>query len=235
MAKGESKFDMKAIDKKKRTFQPIPAADYDLKLLGDTVEIKKADPSEKNPKPISYVNVAFEALKSAKEGGRNQRVYHRLFLSLKPGKDGMISPQLADGLKGLGDALGSLPSLDTVTVEATDGETEMVSPLAVKKWLMGKDGEVVRGHVKIKAGSKGYADSNVIAEFFEADGEESDEEGEDEESEDEEEKPAKKGKLKAVEEDEEDDETDEDEDEDEDEDDDLAAAVKGKKGKKSKK
>jgi hypothetical protein len=217
MAKGSKTISLGSTDKKKRSFEPFPAGDYDLKILGDTVEIKTPNPSKRNENPVSYVSLGFEALGTAAEdGGKNRRLYHSFWCKTAPGKDGIASFQCVDQLKGFADAIGDQPELKVIE----QAGQEVISQLDVKKFLQSHDGDVVRAHVAIQKGSKDYPDpKNVVKEFMES--EESADEDEDED------------------EDEKDEETDDDEDGDDDEsdddDDELEKAVKKplkKKGKK---
>lgn len=234
MAKGSKTFSLSNTEKKKRSFEPFPAGDYDLKLLGNTIEVKTPQVTKERTNPIPYVNVAFEALGTGVDGGKNKRVYHMFFLSLKPGKDGIVSPATVDGLKGFADAIGDQPDMKIVEV----GDVEAISALAVKKFLAEHDGEVVRAHVTIQRGTKDFPnDKNVIKEFIESDAnsgsddEESDEEDTDEE--DTEETDEDESDEEGDEEDTDEEDSDEDEgDEDEDEEDDLAAAANKKKAAK---
>lgn len=174
MAKGEKTFNLGDVQKSKRSFEPFPAGDYDLKLRGQDVEIRKADSKDGKP-TFSYVSLAFDALGTGKDGGKDRRVYHMLFLRLKPGKDGLVSPALADGLKGLADALGDTPNLPTVEQNGED----IINPKAVVQFLKNHDGNVVRAHVSIQRGNKQYpGDKNKVDEFFAADEEGGGSEGE---------------------------------------------------------
>jgi hypothetical protein len=215
MAKGETTFSTGKVEKKRYAFTPIKAGDYELKILGDSAEVRTAEPSKKNPNPMPRVNFAVEALGSGEDGGSNRKVFHTLWCSLKADKNGVVGPARADQLKGLADALGKDANIAIKTIKGQ----ECLDPIALKKWLEKQDGEVVKGHVRIQKGTAEYPqDRNVISEFFEP--EESEKEDEDEAEEDED---LDEG-----------DDVDEDEDEDEDEDDDLPPAKSVKKGKKSK-
>ena len=236
MAKGSKTFSLSNTDKKKRSFEPFPAGDYDLKILANTVEIKTPAVTKERPNPIPYVNVAFEAIGTAQDGGKNRRVYHMFFCSLKPGKDGIVSPATVDQLKGFADALGDQPDMKIIEV----GDTECVSQLAVKKFIEEHDGEVVRAHVAIQKGSKDYPDpKNVIKEFIETDESSGSDDEEDEPEEDEESDAEETDEDESDDEgdedsdDEDEDEGDEEDDDDEDEEDDLAKATKKKAPAKS--
>ena len=231
MSKGSKTFDLGNVDKKKRSFIPFAAGDYDLKILADTVQVKTPEPSKENPNPVSYVSMGFEALGTGEDGGKNRRVYHSFFCKLKPGKDGIITPQCVDQLKGFADALGDQPELKVIEQA---GE-EVISQLAIKKFIESHDGDVVRAHVAIQKGNKRFPDDrNVVKEFIEGGGGTSDEKDEEGDDEDEEKDEEDEG-----EDDEEgDDEGDEDDNDDDDDEDELEKVVKKsskkpvKKGKK---
>lgn len=212
MAKGEASFGFGNKEKKRYSFEPFSARDCDLKLLGESIEIRK---SQNNPESFSRVSCAFLALGTADEGGKDKRVFHDFYVRLKEDKNGVKTVLRADQIKGFADGVGKQPDFPL----ATQNGEKILSPQAVVKWLKSFDGEVVRGHVRVKAGSKDYPEArNVISEFFDAE-----ESSEDEESAD------------ADEELEEGDDVEADEDADEEvEDDDLAAAAKKKSSKKSK-
>ena len=217
MAKGERTFDSSKTEKKKFNFAPFAAGDYDLKLRGDKAEIKK---KATDPNAFPYVSVAFEALGTAEDGGKNRLTWHMFFLRMKPGKDGSVMPQRADQLKGLADALATPIKADIIQVHGED----CVSAKQVVEWLKSNDGTVVRGHVKVQAGSKDYPEpKNVISEFFEA-AEGSGPNDEEEEDLDDEEDTDEEEDL-----DEEDEDEDADDESDEDEDDLDKAAKKGAK------
>lgn len=224
MATGEKSFAFGSVDKKKRTFEPFPAGDYDLKVLGDTVEIRTPEPSKENPNPVSYVACGFEALGSAsEEGGKNRRVYHNFFCKLAPGKDGIVTPTCVDQLKGFADAINDQPEIAIIQQAGQD----VLSQLAIKKFLQSHDGDVVRAHVGIQKGTAKYPDpKNNIKEFLESEGSEKDEESDDEEDEDED------TDEDEDDDDEEDSDSDDDSDDDEDDSDDLKAAAKKKAAKK---
>jgi hypothetical protein len=234
MAKGEMSFSTGSVDKKKRTFEPFPAGDRELKIIGDSVEIKKPQPSAKNPKPVSYVNFRAVALGTGVDGGKDRSVFHMLFTRMEPGKDGIITPHCVDQLKGLCDALGDD---GTFPIIEENGQ-KVVSPLAIKKYLQKHNGDTLMAHVAIQKGSKDYPNpKNVIKEFLaEGEGEASSEDEDESESEDESEETD--DAEESDEEGESEDEGDEDEaddDEPEEDEDELEKAAKAKKAKKLKK
>lgn len=230
MAKGEMFLSGK-MEKKKYDNKPIPAADYDLKLVGSKAEIRRAQPKKENPTPQAYVTVPFQALGTAADGGKDRFVFHRFFLSMAKRKDGSIGPQMADQLVGLAEALG----VELKAGFVQDNGVQCVSAKDVLNWLKSMDGEVVRGHVRIQRATDDYPASNVIAEFFEKEGgsdtSSDEEEAEEEDEETDETEEDEEGDEDEADEDEDADESDEDDEEDDDEDEDELDAAAGKKGK----
>ena len=237
MAKGEKTFSTLGREVRRYTSEPFPAGDYQLKILGDTFEIRKAETKvdkDGNEVPtFSYINGAFEVLGTGEDGKRNRRVYHNFFLRQKPGKDGSVMSDRADQIVGLARGLGV--EIEGISMVQQNGE-DIIGPKSLLKWLQSQDGAVVDAHIKVARGRKDaqgnmYQDRNEIEYFIEKEGGSSgpgsddDEEFEDEEGEEVEQDEA--------EEDEEDDETTEEEDEedDDDEDDDEEPASRRKPAK----
>lgn len=213
MAKGEKKFSTQGREARKFSSKPFKAGDYDLKLLGDTAETRT---SQSNPKNPPYVNVAFQALGTAEDGGRDRRVYHNFFVSLKPGKDGSIMVDRADQIVGLSKATGQELDFDTQTIK----EVECVNPTQLVKWLKANDGLVVKGHVKIQKGDedKGFGPKNVIDSFEEGEAtEEADEDEETDLDEDDEDEVEEDGDEDTEDSDDDDDEIEEDDEDDDEE------------------
>ena len=199
------------------SYEPVAPGDYNLTLLGKSVEIK----GKPEPGKLPYVNLAFTAAGTGGEHGKDKRVYHKLFLNLEPSpKTGTPIVDQANQILGLAKALGVELSFGADAIlkkdrALDDGSMQRVSildPRKVVEWLQGFDGVTVKAHVKVRKGNKEYPnDQNEIAYFHEADGpreeededeEEYDEEDEDLEDEDEEEEapapPKKNGKAKAA-------------------------------------
>jgi hypothetical protein len=222
--KGES-FSTKGKQAKKMTRRLCPIGSYDLKLRTDKAEVKKSEASGR-----SRVSVAFEALKSDPDGGKNFFVYHDFHLGLTPGKDGTPMVERANQLVGFARASGTdfnVPTVNvTVTPDPKDPDTQIteraLNAQEVLKILKGLDGTIVKGQVKheqrqganqLDDEGKPIKDARIA--YFEESAESEEEDEEDDEEGDEDE----------------DEETDEDEDADEDEDEEPAPAKK-KKSKK---
>ena len=102
MTTGERTWSSNGREVKKFENKPITPGEYDLKMGGDWVQ-KVAEGTGKLP----YLNGSVEVLgTAATEGGKNRKVYHRLFLSLKPGGDGVVMPDRGNQLNGLAKGLG---------------------------------------------------------------------------------------------------------------------------------
>lgn len=163
----------------KVSFEPINAGDYPLTLVGKSIEIK----SKAEPGSLPYVNVSFIAGGTAlSEGGKDRRVFHKLWLSLEPSpKTGTPPVDGANQILGLAKALGTELNFEGDDIMRKDklqddGETmkkvSILNPQSVVEWLQGFDGAEVRGHIKIRRASekdkaKGYSDQNEIAYFME--------------------------------------------------------------------
>jgi hypothetical protein len=224
MAVGEKKFSTKGRDAKRFSSEPFAAGDYEMKVLGDTAEVRKKQ-QEGDVPTFSYVTCAFEALGTGQDGGRNRRIYHNFFLRLNPGKDGSVITDRADQLVGFARALGEDADVGVVRQNGED----VISAQSLVKWLKANDGAVLNAHIKVARGRKDktsgqmYSDRNELDYFIESEGggtgpdseeeeeeeteeaEESDEEveededeGEDEEVEDEEPAPKKRTVAKAA-------------------------------------
>lgn len=150
------------------TFKPITPGNYDLTLGGDT-SIAKAD----RPDAVPYINLSFEVQGTAQsEGGKNSRVFHRLFLGLKPGKDGVINMDRENQLTALAKALGTeVEGVEIIEREAQDSDgnpvkLEYLNPKQVIEWLKSFVGATVKGRIKTEKGTGGYSDKSVVAKFL---------------------------------------------------------------------
>lgn len=148
----------------------IPAGTYTLAVDASAADVGKAD----RPDAIPYVNVRFTALGTAtKEGGKDRKLFHRLLLSLKPGKDGIMNMDRASGLTALAKALNTeVEGVEIVSQQVTNAEgnevtIEYLNPRQVVEWVKSFDGTQVKGRVKVQKGTKEYPDDkNEIAAFM---------------------------------------------------------------------
>lgn len=168
---GEMTFDLGAQQTYRFTSEPLdPRPEYQFKLLSSKAEIGKKDEPGKMP----YVTVPLEVLNTAKkEGEKNRVLFHRLFTSLKPDKNGKILPTRQDQATGLAQGVG-LTSVPVPVVNLPTGETtesgesinqRCLNAQALKAWLEGLDGKVVKGKVKTAPAQNGYPAKSEI-DFF---------------------------------------------------------------------
>src|SRR5574337_978964 len=167
-ATGERTFSTKGRTVKTKTFPLIPPGNHKGTLSADAT-IGKAD----RPDAVPYVNVSFEVNDTAQsEGGKNQRVFHMLFLSTLAGKDGDANTDRNGGITELAQALGTeLEGIEIVEkeVENSDGDTvklEYLDPKQVAEWVKGFAGTEVGFRIKTEKGTGGYSDKSKIQKFL---------------------------------------------------------------------
>ena len=165
---GEKTFSTAGREVKTVTFKPINPGNYSLKL-GSDVSIAKAD----KPDAVPYVGLSFEVEGTAEsEGGKNKRVFHRLFIGMKPGKDGVINMDRENQLTALASALNTqIEGVEIITRDATDADgnsvtLEYLNPKQVVEFLKGFAGTEVKGRIKTEKGTGGYGDKSVVQKFL---------------------------------------------------------------------
>lgn len=152
MAKGESTFSSAGRQVVRFENKPIAQGDYGLELLETGMEVKRSE--EKGPDAIPYVNTRMGAQgTAAKEGQKDRLVFVPFYLSLKPGKDGVIGPDRGGGiveyLRANGRELDDCPVLE---LKKSDGTTETyLDPEHILGILQDMTGAVTQGHVRIEA------------------------------------------------------------------------------------
>lgn len=168
MTTGEKTFSTKGRTVVAPTFKPINPGNYDLKVGGDAT-IAKAD----KPDAVPYVNVSFEVEGTAEtEGGKNKRVFHRFFLGMKEGKDGVINMDRENQLTALAQAMNTeAEDFEIVSREANDSDgnavtLEYVNPKQVVEWLKSFEGQTVKARIKTEKGTGGFSDKSVISKFL---------------------------------------------------------------------
>jgi hypothetical protein len=169
MATGERKFSTAGREVKKYNFKPLTPGDWDLKVDASQAAIGKKNEPGKFP----YINgIRFEALDSADEGGKNKLVFHMLFTSLKPGKDGSAMVDRQDQVVALAKALGEdSPDLPIITMPDENGvKQDVIEPKALLAWLKSHNGKIIKAHTKIQKGDGTYEPRSVVAYFIEAEG-----------------------------------------------------------------
>ncbi len=167
-ATGERTFSTKGRTVKAKTFPLIPPGNH-KGVLGSDASIGKAD----KPDAVPYVNVSFEVEgTAASEGGKNQRVFHMLFLSTAPGKDGEANTDRNGGIVEMAQSLGTeLEGIEIVEkeVQNADGDTvklEYLDPKQVAEWVKGFAGTEIAFRIKTEKGTGGYSDKSKIQKFL---------------------------------------------------------------------
>lgn len=161
-AAGEKTWSSSGKNPVKFEFEPLPSKDWEGVIRTAKAEIQAGQ----EPGSLPYVKFGIEAEGSAmKEGGKNRYIFPMLWLSLKPGKDGNVSPERANNIVGLARALGEeTPEFPVITKTNKTGETEeLLDPRAVLEWIKSKDGMTVKFHSKIET----YKDKrNAVVDYF---------------------------------------------------------------------
>lgn len=167
-ATGERTFSTKGRTVKAKTFPLIPPGNH-KGTMGADATIGKAD----KPDAVPYVNVSFEVEGTAAgEGGKNQRVFHMLFLSVIAGKDGDANTDRNGGITELAQALGTeLEGIEIVekvvqNANGDDVKLEYLDPKGVAEWVKGFAGTELAFRIKTEKGTGGYADKSKIQKFL---------------------------------------------------------------------
>lgn len=177
MAKGETRFSSEGRKIHKFENQPIPAGDYGLTLLGK-MEIKKSQ--EKGPDAIPYVSVRFAADgTAAKEGGKDRLAFHQFYLSLKPGKDGIVMADRSGQIVEFYRAHGEELDVPTITKTLEDGsKVDYLDPEAIIEQLEEWTDTTTDAHLAVEPAKDrtnqliaGAPGRNRIANFKVSDGE----------------------------------------------------------------
>lgn len=167
-ATGERTFSTKGRTVKAKTFPLIPPGNH-TGSIGSDASISKAD----KPDAVPYVKFSMEVNgTAAAEGGKNQRVFHMLFLSLLPGKDGDANTDRNGGIVELAQALGT--ELEGISVvekvvqdaDGNDAKLEYLDPKEVVEWLKSFAGTEVGFRIKTEKGTGDYADKSKVAKFL---------------------------------------------------------------------
>lgn len=162
MAKGES-YSSAGKQVHGFSFQPIAKGDYKLKLLEEGLGVKKSE--AKGPDAIPYINTRFEVLDSAaKEGQKNRLVFPMFFLSLEPGKDGIIGPERQGGIVEFLRANGKELQTGVLSQTQEDGSVvKYLDPKPILEMLQEMTDGITDAHIDIEPGrdSKGNKDPKV--------------------------------------------------------------------------
>lgn len=143
---------------------PFPQGDYELKLRKSEVRCKD------EPGAIPYVSVQAEVLgTAATEGGKNRVVFFNLFMSLVPGKDGIVAPERGSGLVALARALDTeLEDLNVIERDFDGQHQEFLDARAVATWLQTLEGAVCRARIRISKAQNGFEPRNEVDRFLPA-------------------------------------------------------------------
>ncbi len=172
MAKGEARYSSAGKVVARFDNKPLPRDDYQLSLKKDGLAVKRSE--EKGPDAIPYVNVRFSAGgTAAKEGGKDRLVFHKFFLSMKPGADGIIMPERGGGIVEFCRSFGEEADFAIRTLEKSDETTEdYFDPEEVIAYLESKIDDPRGAHVTIEAAkdrdgtpTKGHPGNNKIAHW----------------------------------------------------------------------
>lgn len=149
MAKGEARFNAAGTEVVHFSSNPIPEDDYQLEL-GEEMEVRKS--KEGGPDAIPYIGVRFIAQGTAqKEGQKDRLVFQNFYLSLKPGKDGVLNPARGGQLIEYYRAKGVELDAPVLEHKLESGETvRYLDPEAVIEQLKEWSGTVTPGHVVIE-------------------------------------------------------------------------------------
>lgn len=165
---GERTWSTKGKQVQKFEFKPFPVGEYPLVLDCSKIEIKK----KQEPGKFPYINIAFTAQGTAlTEGGKDRKVFHRFFVSLKPGKDGNVMPERGNQIMGLAKGFGEeLEGVRILRMKDENGnDVDVLDPKGIVAWLKARDGQTVMGRVKIQKGNTEYPnDKNEVDYFMEA-------------------------------------------------------------------
>lgn len=182
MATGDINFSTRGQEVSKFDRSPPKVSDYEYVLHTAGAKIQKSDGPDKLP----YIgNLYAELLGTApKEGQPNKRVYCSIFLSLKPGKDGVVAPNRQSGLTALARSLGEEAEVSgsTITVNKVEYDADgnktisddtedvaILSPSGVLELLKSWDGKSGKLRTKMRKGRDGEAPQGEVDYFIESD------------------------------------------------------------------
>lgn len=177
MARGEARYSSAGKQVHRFDNTPIPVGDYQLLLVEEGLSIKRS--VEKGPDAIPYVNTWLRALDTApKEGQKDRLVFHKYFLSMKPGSDGIIMPERGGGIVEFCRSHGEEADFQILTLVKSDKTTEdYFDPEEVMEYLKTKLDDPRQAHVIIEAQKdhegnavKGHPGNNKVA-YWELDAE----------------------------------------------------------------
>lgn len=143
MVAGEKMWSSKGRETKKAGFEPAPAGTYRGKILGSYAEIAKKN----EPGSVPYVKARIEF----KYEDQKKMLFPMFFLSTKPGKNGIASPEYANGILGLARGLGQEVNFPLRAHQTGDGENiEILNPQKVVDFLKANDGSEITFELKVR-------------------------------------------------------------------------------------
>ena len=168
MAKGETRYSSAGKPVHRFINTPIPAGPYPMELLGDGLETKKS--ADAGPDAIPYINSRFAAhgTEGDKAGAKPRLVFHKFFIGLKPGSDGIVMPERGGGIVEYCRSFGEEAdfALKTITLETPledgTGKIDYFDPDEVLEYLKNKVGEVKNAHVVIEIQKDQFTKKPVI-------------------------------------------------------------------------
>jgi predicted RNase H-like HicB family nuclease len=166
--KGERKWSSQGKETKKFEFTKVPAGDHEAKLDASGAAVAKAEVGKDGKAKFPYVKVRFEAMDTATtEGGKNGLLFHNLFCSLRPDKNGGLMPQRADQIVGLARALGEEYDGNVLEMKDEKGDiVEVLDPNEMVQWLKDHDGALLNLHVKMQKGTPEWPDEKSVISYF---------------------------------------------------------------------
>ena len=165
-ATGEATFSTSGRTVVENTFPLIPRGDYTCKIR--QAEVKAAN----KPGAIPYVAVRAEVENTAiKAGGKNQLLFFNLLCSLKPGSDGVISPERGNGLVAFAKALGTeVEGISvvnrTATIDGNETEQSFLNAKEVADWVTSQDGASFRARVRHSKPTAEYPNPKAEVDRF---------------------------------------------------------------------
>lgn len=172
--KGETSWNPQGKAVKKFSFEALPAGDYELALDTSKAEVRKSQ----NPGSFPRVAVCFRALGTGQDGKKDRLVFHDFYIRTEPNDKGTVLVEMSGQILQFMQALGTLSNMPVTNVS---GEA-VLDPIQLLKWLKNRDGEVVKGRLKVEKDQNGE-NRNRIQFFIEAEEAAAEEEAEDVEEE----------------------------------------------------
>lgn len=162
MARGERQFSIADQQVKRFSNEPIPNKEWRFILDTKGVTIKK--PKDET-KAVPYISgIRLRALGSAKEEGQKDRlVFHSLFISLVPGKDGVLMMNRGGGLVEFCKALGRADkNFSERDYQTSEGEVQAgLDAKEILDFVKSVDGMELGGRTKTEKNPKGEMESKV--------------------------------------------------------------------------